>query len=291
MKRPVRNAGRIAGRIVVAVLAAFIFSCALVMLFEEKFIYFPSPYAEDTYAEGGRDATVEECYFTTSDGLRLHGRFYSHDAPAATILLFHGNAGNLSHRHALCRAYRDLGYNVFIPDYRGYGRSEGEPSESGLFLDAEAAYDFIRSRDGGKTPVVLFGSSLGGAVAVDLATRRDAAALVLESTFTSAADVAALHYSFLPVRMLLRTKFDSARKIRGIGLPALFIHGDEDTIVPVSLGRALFDAAPGPKEFVTIRGAGHNDLQYRGGREYLEAIDRFIRSRVAGGTAGGGDRP
>lgn len=281
---PAKKTARLAGRIVLALVAALIIWSLIVMLFEERFIYFPSRYPDGLYDEAERLGIAEDCYFTTTDGVRIHGWFFRHDEPRATLLLFHGNAGNVSHRLPLCTAYRDLGYQVFIIDYRGYGRSAGEPSEEGLYRDADGAYGYLSGREDTKNvPLVIFGSSLGGAVAVDLGLRHGADAVILEATFTSAADVAAIHYPFLPVRMFLRTEFNSLEKIPGITAPVLFIHGEEDTIIPIDLGRRLFDAAGAGKEFHAIPRAGHNDLLQSGGARYLEVIDIFLRRHLPGG--------
>jgi len=207
----------------------------------------------------------------------LHGWLYKDDDPIATLLWCHGNAGNISHRLDNLAKLTDLPVNVFIFDYRGYGKSSGSPDEEGVYRDAEAAYDYLVKRDDiDPNRIVLFGRSLGGAVAVDLATKRDCAALILESTFTSAKDMARNAFAGLPLDFVIKSKFNSRRKISRLNLPILFLHGTSDDIVPFRLGRDLFQAANEPKEFVEIPGAGHNDTYIIGGPTYFRQIGDFV---------------
>ncbi len=247
------------------------------MIFEEKFIYFPSVYPEGYYNEVQQVLRVEDCWFTSEDGIKLHGWFASSRNPIATLLISHGNAGNISHRIPIMHAFQQSGFNVFMYDYRGYGRSQGSPNEEGIYRDGRAAFDFVARRsDIDPTRIVLFGTSVGGAVAVDVATHRPACALILESTFTSAKDMARVLYSFLPAQWLVRTQFNSEKKIRSLPLPVLVMHGTHDSIVPVALGRKLFNAANSPKEFYEIPGANHNDTFWVGGKAYLDRIRSFV---------------
>lgn len=246
------------------------------MLFEERFIFFPSPYPDGYYEEARSLPFLEDCWFTTEDGVKLHGWFARKDSALATLVLSHGNAGNLSHRLPIIKTLRDMGFNVFMYDYRGYGRSEGSPDEEGVYRDGRAAFDYVvKRKDVDSTKVILFGTSLGGAVAVDVALDRPAAGMILESTFSSAKDVARVAYPFLPAQFLLRSKFDSAEKIRSIHFPLLFLHGDQDSVIPISLGRKLYEAANEPKTFHVVPGADHNDIFWVGGRAYLEQIRNF----------------
>lgn len=246
------------------------------MIFEEQFIFFPSVYPSGNYEDARQERNLEDCWFTAGDGVKLHGWFARADKPIATLVMAHGNAGNLSHRLPIIKALRDIGLNVFMFDYRGYGRSEGSPSEPGVYLDGHAAFDYVAGRqDADSSSIILFGTSLGGAVAVDVALDRPAAGLILESTFSSAKDVARVAYPFLPAQFLLRTKFNSDEKIRSIRVPSLFLHGDRDSIIPLALGRKLFEAANEPKKFSVISGADHNDIFWVGGRAYLEQIRAF----------------
>ena len=274
----------------VALASAILFWTLVIMLFEEKFIFFPSAYPAGPYDELRFIPNHREVEFITTDGLRLHGVYVPADSAVATILFSHGNAGNLSHRVHWMRAMAPLRANIFLYDYRGYGKSEGTPDETGVYLDAVAAYDHLKRSLGTQgTPVVLWGRSLGGAVSVELATKRRADALILESTFTSAKDMASEVYPILPfIGSLVRTEFDSESKLRRLPLPSLHIHGNEDEIVPISLGRKLFDAALGPKEFYSIEGAGHYDAYIIGGSTYIKKVRTFLRS-LSGRTHPGSD--
>lgn len=197
-----------------------------------------------------------------------------------TLLWFHGNAGNITHRFEMVRKLVQLPARVFIIDYRGYGRSEGSPSEQGLYLDARAAWDYlVNERGTSSASIVIFGDSLGGAVAIDLATTVSAAGLIVQSAFTSISDMAAEVMPFVPA-FLVRTKMDSITKIPNVRSPKLFIHSPADEMVPYRLGRRLYDAAGDPKQFYEVAGASHNELDIVGGRAYFEAISRFVRECV-----------
>jgi fermentation-respiration switch protein FrsA (DUF1100 family) len=272
---------------------------------ERSFIYFPERELIGDPAEFG--LAFDDVYFTASDGVRLHGwfvpgrggtveqgnigtearseavpLFQGSNVPDAasgvTWLWFHGNAGNISDRlENLHLLHQELDVNVFIFDYRGYGRSDGSPSEQGTYRDAEAALAYLLSRtDVDPERIVYFGRSLGSAVAVELATRRPPFALILESPLPSIAELARHHYRFLPATGLLRTKYDSLSKIAKVRAPLLVLHGDQDDIVPFVAGMKLFDAANEPKRFYTIQGAGHNDTYIVGGREYFRALREFV---------------
>ena len=218
---------------------------------------------------------AEEVWLDSPDGVRLHAfHVRAPGAASRAILLLHGNAGNASHRLPLAAAYANLGADVLLLDYRGYGLSAGSPSESGVYADARAALAHLVARGFDERRVVLIGQSLGGAIAVDLAQERRLAGVVLESTFSSLSDVA--RGMIGPVALLLRGRFDSAEKIARLRAPLLCLHGDRDEIVAFELGRALFAAAPEPKAFETLRGAGHNDVAVVGGDAYFARIGRFL---------------
>jgi fermentation-respiration switch protein FrsA (DUF1100 family) len=195
------------------------------------------------------------------------------------LLWFHGNAGHLADRYQIIRQLVQLPAEVFILDYRGYGRSEGSPSEQGLYMDGQAAWDYLVD-DRGIAPqrIVLFGRSLGGAVAVDLAGRPGVrpAGLIVESSFTSVPDMAAAVMPIMP-RVLIRTKMDSISKISRIDLPKLIVHSRDDDIIPIGHGRSLFEAAGDPKQFLELRGMSHNDIDLSVGGEYFATMRRFVR--------------
>jgi len=264
----------------------------LLLFFERGNLYFPTRALESTPREIG--LAYEDVHLTASDGVKIHGwyipanvsltPFISSPGQAGGpspgsrrgILFFHGNAGNISHRLQTIRILHDLGLDTLIIDYRGYGRSGGRPSEKGLYLDAEAAYDWLRARpeiDQGS--IVAFGRSLGGAVAIELAKRRPVFALIVESAFTSTADIGREVLPFLPVRLLVTQKFDSIGKVGSITVPKLFIHGRHDEIIPFSHGKRLFAAAAEPKQFFPMAG-GHNDGFMLPENDYPAVLGRFL---------------
>jgi fermentation-respiration switch protein FrsA (DUF1100 family) len=279
-------------RILLLLILGFV---ALVMLFEDRFIYFPVKYPEGVWdvetlsAPRGEVSTkVEDVWFQAADGVKLHGWYCTPQRnadgqttslpTAMTLLWFHGNAGNISHRFASIEKLIELEVAVFIIDYRGYGRSEGSPSEQGLYADARGAWDYLTNeRRISPANIIIFGDSLGGAVAIDLAEKIDAAGLIVQSSFTSIKDMATEVMPFVP-GFILRTKMNSLAKIPRVRCPKLFIHSPADEMVPYRLGRQLYDAAPAPKQFYEVQGASHNETDIIGGRAYFEAIGNFVRS-------------
>lgn len=256
-----------------------VFSVALLLrLFENKFIYFPMKFPRGQWQPQAFGLQAEDRYFETPDGYRLHGWFFAKDQAKTTLLWCHGNAGNITDRLDNIAQLRNLAINIFIFDYRGYGRSQGTPSEKGIYLDAEAAYDYLTSRaDVDQDNVVLFGRSLGGAVAVDLATKRPCAGLILESTFTSAKDMAKTSFGLIPVHWVMKTRLNAVRKIKSVYVPLLVLHGTSDSVVPFELGQKLFAAANEPKEFFEIQGADHNDTYVVGGPPYFNKLHAFVQ--------------
>ena len=234
---------------------------------EGQFIFFPTAAIAATPGDFGAD--FEDVYFATADGLQLNGWFVpAPDAaggPATTVLWFHGNGGNLGHRAVdVVLLSRRLGVNVFIFDYRGYGRSQGLPSEAGLYQDARAALDYLVTRgdvDAGR--VVYLGRSLGTGVAVELAaarpTEQGPAGLVLVSPLTGTKDMARVLNPYNPLRLVVPNRFDNLRRIGQVYCPLLVIHSDADEIIPVGQARRVYAAANPPKSFHLWRGAGHND--------------------------------
>ena len=217
----------------------------------------------------------EDVFLDTDDGVRIHAFWLPVEGATRALLFLHGNAGNASHRLPNAAELVALGTSVLLLDYRGYGLSEGRASESGVYADARAGLSHLTSERGvAEGRVVVFGRSIGGAVAVDLVQDRAVAGLILESAFPSLSSMAR---SLLPFAApLVRGRFDSATKISRLRAPLLFFHGDRDEIVPYGLGQRLFEAAPEPKVFETIEGAGHNDTTLVGGRPYFERIGRFL---------------
>lgn len=244
-----------------------------VMVFENSFIYYPERYPVGVWEPPG--LTFEDAYLEAEDGTRIHGWYCPVEDPQAVVLFAHGNAGNLSHRWPLARLWQER-FNVsfMLFDYRGYGRSEGKPSEAGILSDARAARKWLANKAGiPEDAIVLAGESLGGGVVVELASADGARGLILENTFTSIPDVAAHHMPWLPMQLMLRTKFNSIDKIGKYHGPLLQVHGNADQIVPYKFGKRLFKQANKPKQFVTIEGGDHNDPP---GEAYLLALDDFL---------------
>ncbi len=254
-------------------LIAYLLVVAAAMFLEDALIYFPSPYPEGDWKP--RRLGFEDAWFPSADGTPLHGWYVPWQGARAAVLFCHGNAGNLTDRADVLRALHErVGVSVLIFDYRGYGRSEGKPSEAGILADARAARAWLAAREKiAERDVVAMGESIGGAVAVDLAARDGARALILESTFTSLPDVAACHFRWLPVRWVLRTRLDSLGKIGDYRGPLLMAHGDADRIVPVEFGRRLFEGAREPKQFLLLPGHDHNDEMPA---EYYDQVAAFL---------------
>ncbi len=227
---------------------------------DEWLLFYPSVYPEGEWSADWLGA--EDTWFESIDGTRLHGWWFSHTAPRGVLLYLHGNGGNLSHRGWLMAQLRDqLQLSIFIPDYRGYGRSEGTPTVSGALADARAARRVAAEMAGvEESEVVLQGRSLGGAIAVQLAAELAPPLLVLESTFDSLRNVARAHYGFLAFAVPAG-KLDSSATIGEYHGPLLQSHGDADRIIPIESGRALYEAAPGQKSFFLVPGGGHNQPQ------------------------------
>jgi hypothetical protein len=276
------------GRFAYPALRIAVMLCAvggLLLLFEKRFIYFPTRDHEVTPSALG--LAHEDVWLVTEDGVRIHGWYLPVREPRWVTLVSHGNAGNISHR--LDRALllqQHLASSVFLYDYRGYGASEGSPDEAGTYRDARAAYRWLVEQKHVKPDeLVLFGESLGSAVAVELALERPAAALVLEAPFTSVPDVAR-RTALAPLAPFVRTRYDNLAKIPRLKMPLLVMQGDRDEVIPPALGRRLFDTAPEPKRYYAIPGAGHNDTYLVGGAAYWKALSDFLdgvsRARAAG---------
>ncbi len=225
---------------------------------------------------------VEERWIVIEDRRRLHAWHVPARGSGPVLLWSHGNAGNIDSRRDLLLALAARGLGVLAYDYRGYGRSDGSPSEPGVYLDAAAAFDALVARGTDPAAIVCFGESLGGAVSIEVATRRRCGAVIAVSTFTRLADVARRHYG--PLGWLAGNRFDSLARISRVSMPILVAHGDQDEIVPFELGERLFAAAPGPKRFFRISGADHNDAL--GHPALLDAIAEFARDAVAGRRPG-----
>ena len=280
----------IIGALVVVILVAL--SAILARLAENHLIFFPAPYpAGDWDAElaGARDV-----YFDTADGIKLHAWWFDADPkPAdavdgepggvAPVLLFaHGNAGNLTSRVEQSQAFARQGIGVFIFDYRGYGRSEGTPSENGIYRDIGAAY-LLLTDDWGVAAerIVLMGRSLGTAPAARLSTLVPHAALVLVSPLPSAKRMARRMFGGLPADLLIRSRLPVVDWVAERTTPLLVVHGDRDEVIPLAYGREVYESAADPKRFLLLTDAGHNDILAAAGRQYVDSVSAFVHDAVA----------
>jgi fermentation-respiration switch protein FrsA (DUF1100 family) len=264
------------------VLGVYVVLGAFLYFTQSRLLYYPNLPSRAVVATPARiGLAYEEVALVTEDGVRLHGWFLpSGEDRRGVLLFFHGNAGNISHRLDSLRIFHDLGLAVLIFDYRGYGQSEGKVSEQGTYRDAEAAWRHLTAARGvPENEIVLFGRSLGAAVAAHLATRHRPRALVMESSFTSVPDLAAKYYRIFPVRWLSRFRYDARADLGSLRCPVLIVHSRDDEIIPASHGRALYEAAQAPKAFLELSG-GHNDGFLVSGRSYTEGLDAFLAKHL-----------
>jgi hypothetical protein len=271
------------GPVIVAtatILALVVLVVTLWTQLEQRFVFFPSFSIDSTPDQVG--LAYEDVFFTTSDGLRLHG-WYIPGTADITWLWFHGNGGNISHRvDEMAMFHYRLGVNLLIVDYRGYGRSEGRPSEQGTYRDARAALLYLQRRpDVLPERIVYYGRSLGSAVAVELAVAHPPLALVLVSPFASLSDMARLAFPRRPVGWLVRNRYNSLARVAELQRPLLILHGDQDETVPISQGEKLFRAANRPKRFQVLSGAGHNG-PLGDGTDHWETLEEFLAGLTAG---------
>ena len=296
---------------------------------EPRMLYYPDRQIEQTPDHAG--LKYEDVTLTTSDGVRINGWFVpGTDEPRLTVLLFHGNAGNISHRLEKLRILHDLGVNTFIIDYRGYGRSEGTPNEQGTYRDAQAAYEYLVHSGAGVSPaapdvggateftpppgrvgvspasadvakarplhpdsavgagaprvsprfIIIYGESLGSAIAADLASKQPAGGLIIEEAFTSVGDVGQKMFPFFPVRWLVRNEYDTLSKMPRIKVPLLILHSREDELINFRHAQRLFAAANAPKQLVELHGA-HNDAFLVSEPTYRAALQQFLAALSA----------
>lgn len=245
----------------------------------DRLVFFPDRWMPET------PPGVEERWITTEDGVRVHSYYMAapeSDVTTSTLLWAHGNGGNIGGRYEVQAALARRGANVLAYDYRGYGKSEGRATEAGTYLDARAAFDALTAAGVPSTRIVCLGESLGGAVTIELATERPCAGVAVVSTFTTIADVARSHYG--PIAFLASGVFDSESRVGALKVPFFAAHGDRDEIVDFELGRTLFEAAPEPKEFHRIAGAGHNDIfLYPEVADGIVAFARRVTALAQGG--------
>jgi len=256
--------------------------CVLLYLLQSRLVHLPFiPGRQHMATPDQVGLLYESVYIVTSDQLKIHGWFIPAPNATKTLLMLHGNAGNISHRLDALLTFHRLGLNILIIDYRGYGLSEGHPSEAGLYQDAAAAFRYLQDERGiAAEDIIVFGHSLGGSVAAWLAARQSPGALIVESSFTSAEDMAAEMYWFLPARRLTRLGYKTLENIENITCPVLIIHSRDDEVAPFHHGQQLFAAAPQPKRFLVLRG-GHDTAFLDSSELYIEGVQDFLHSLPA----------
>lgn len=243
----------IAGAIII------LYALVLILLYvlQTKLIFYPGRLAQDYKFKA--DGNAEEHVLNTSDGEQISGLFFS-NAGKDVILYFHGNAGDLSGWQYVAEDFTALGYNFLIIDYRGYGKSSGRISEQGLYLDAAAAYEFLIKKGFSPGNILIYGRSIGSGVATDLAAKKTCKGLILESPYSSLGELANEKLPFFFPSLYLRYRFDNAAKLKDVKCPVILLHGSDDSLIPVSHSRILFDAFPGRKEMIIVEKGSHNDL-------------------------------
>jgi fermentation-respiration switch protein FrsA (DUF1100 family) len=248
---------------------------AVLYIKQPRLLYRPEKEISGTPAEIGLD--FEDVVFKSSDGLGLSGWYVPAKSSKLTLLFCHGNGGNIGHRLDSINIFHHLGLNCFIFDYRGYGSSSGKPSEEGTYADAMAAYKWLtEEKKTAEEDIIIFGRSMGGAIAAQLAGKVKAQALVVESAFTSYVDIAKEYYPYMPVRWFARFSYSTIDYIRDVHCPVMLIYSRNDEIVPYKFGLELYDAANEPKEFIEIFGS-HNDCFLASGRIYTEVWEKWLK--------------
>ncbi len=274
------NLLRAAAFLVALFLAGYAGLALLVYVFQSRMLYFPDSKIVHSPEHIGLD--YDGVVFRSMDGVRLSGWFIPAENAHGVILFHHGNAGNISHRLDSIALFHHLRWSVFIFDYRGYGSSEGKPSEEGTYLDAQGAWDhLVRDRGADPSKIVCFGRSLGGAIAARLASEKTPAGLILEATFASIPDLAADLYRFLPVRLLSRLQYNTLSLMQAIRCPVLVVHSRDDEIIPYRHAQRIYEAAGAPKRLLEIRGS-HNEGFLSSGRVYLDGLEGFLAECASG---------
>ncbi len=270
----VRKVGYILWRGVVILVVAAIGYIGYLKLMEDEMIYFPE---KEYYGEPQMmGLPYEDVWLRTEDGVKLHAWWIGEPQHQKSVLFLHGNAGNISHRLHRIQSLGKVELRFFLLDYRGYGQSEGKPSERGLYKDAAAAYRYLREQAKlNAEDILLFGESIGGAVAIDLASKQPVGGVVVENTFTSLRDMARIFYSWIPSVVVSRG-FESIEKLKRVRVPVLFVQATKDEIVPPEMATQLHKAANKPKELYLIENARHNDTYLVGGAAYRNKLLEFF---------------
>ena len=261
----------------VTVIVGYLGLCVFLYFMQTRAIFFPDlPGRQLEATPKDINLQYEDVTTKTSDGESIHGWFVPNEDAKLTLLLCHGNAGNISHRLESIALFNSLGLNVLIFDYRGYGRSTGKISEPGFYQDVDAMWQVLTKTKGiAAENIIVFGRSLGAAIASHLSTKVRPGGVILESAFTSVPDMGAKLYPFLPVRLLVRYQLNNVAHVQSIHSPLLVIHSRDDEVIPFTQGEQVFAAAHEPKTFLAIRG-DHNGGFLYSGRFYIEGIESFL---------------
>jgi len=256
----------------------FVLFAVIAMAFGDRFIFLPSRHPEGEWqARDHASIPVDEVEYTVSDGTRLVAWHSRPPNPRCTFLYFHGNAGNISHRLFVLESLASIGVATFGVDYRGYGKSGGSPSEKGILTDGEGSWGHLTVRIGERPErIVLFGKSLGGVPAIDLAAKVKCAGLIVQSSFTSIPDIASRAIPIFPFRWFMKSTMDNRKRIAQARCPVLVVHSRDDEIIPFEHGEKLHAAAPAPNWFAEFQGVGHNDLIEVRREEWLRDLDQFL---------------
>ena len=259
---------------------AYVLLLLVVRLFERRMIFFPDYPSRLEGEWHPRALAPEDVWLTASDGAKLHAWWISHPAAKFTFLAFHGNASNIANREPTYEFLRDTPANVLALEYRGYGHSEGKPSEAGLYLDADAAYQFlINTKRLDPKSILSFGQSLGTTVAADVAAHHKVGALILEAPLPSASRAAGKMFWFLPgLSLLVYSQFDTISKLKQIRAPVMVVQCTHDPVLSFQFGREVYNAAPSPKRFLRIEGACHEESSLIAPVQYRSALEQFLAS-------------
>lgn len=259
------------------ILASYSAIVGVIFFKQGSMVYFPEK--EIVHTPKNINLDYREVAFQTKDRINISGWYIPVDEEKGVLIFCHGNGGNISYNLEYIRILHSLSLSVFMFDYRGYGKSEGKPSEEGTYLDAAAAWDYLIQQ--GKSPekIIVYGQSLGGAVAAEIALRKNPAALIIESSFTSIPDLGAKLYPWLPVKLISKFRYSTKDKVGMVKCPKLVIHSPDDEIIPFEHGRAIYEKATQPKEFLETRG-GHNDGLLVSEKAYKNGLKMFLEKYI-----------
>lgn len=267
--------------LLIAAASFYVLLALMLFFFQDRMVFLPNMPGR-TLTATPKDAgfDFEDVTLETSDGLKLHGWYVPAAQARGVVLFLHGNAGNISHRLDSIAIFHELGLDTLIIDYRGYGQSQGKPSEQGTYLDAEAAWHYlVNDRGVAADRIIVFGRSLGGAVAAWLANQYTPAALIIESSFSSALDIARKLYPFMPVRLITRLEFPVSLHVSRLQCPLLVVHSRDDEIIPFTMAETIYESAAEPKSLLEIWGDHNNGFLLSRDR-YLSGLNEFIQKNL-----------